>query len=767
MLQEIFLSLSGHRSPLWDQVKEDPDSDATKSIRNYLAPSEMALLAPLAYLSDTHIKLRDHTEEVSTSHPSAICRAVASKILSDNLGDFRKKILEVERSILLKDAAYVGAYGIVPLSTVLSEFSPWTRRLDWLWQVATHMSPSASSERRGAKCTGAELVDHLEKEAYTGYSDLEEMATRLLEVAQRNWMRQVATWILYGKLPSHDGEDFCIGETGSRKAAGGKAYKLRHSLIPKCVAQTAAASLLSIGESLNQIRSQTTASTRANLDPVMALLPVSLAHLNEINYPLSSAAFTSTINSIRLSISQNALSQLLPLPKVLEVLDVIQEFQLLGRGEFAIALINHANARVTKRPQEVKPVRKAGRLDEMTVKEAETSAVLSQTFADLASLQREDEDEDEILEKARSVLRLVVKGSKDAADAGTFVSTLLPTPTILDLVLPKDSALNLFLSPSDINIYATINSYLISLRRAELHLSSLWKITSLRRCQRTPLGPPSSARPAGQKLLATQRAREAKRSSQLRRHWANASKVMFVLNELGVYIQGEVIHGSWEHFRRWIGQEDARRPQSAGSAKTGSRPGTASSASVRLITSQLSSSIRPAAAPASSRMDARNDPVALAQAHRIYLRNLFDSLLLGQKDFIEALQKVLTIVDHFVALFSRIQSAWQGLDLQDDEGVVDALSDFGKEEREVLDEMARSGGLLEEGVHGLVEAIGKTEHERNKEDVTELEDGIDSLGLDSIYVPRRARTIDRLIMKLDMLQGAKASSNDEKMYDDD
>lgn len=768
MLQEILLSLSGHRSPIWDEIKEDPSSDSPESIRTYLAPSEMALLAPLAHLSDLHIRLRNHTAEVSRSHPSVICRAVASSIASENLGKFRQKILEVEKSILIKDAAYVGAYDIVPLSTVVGEFAPWTRRLEWLWQVISYIMPPASGdERRKAKCTGAEIINYLESETYTGYSDLEEMSTSLLEVAQRTWMRQVATWVLYGKLTHHDSEDFCVGETGSRTAANGKSYALRHNLTPKCVSRSAAASLLSIGESLNQIRSQATTSSRAATDPVIALLPASLAHLNRLTYPLSSATFASTIASIRLSISQNALSQLLSLPNVLEILDVIQEFQLLGRGEFAIALVNHADARIARRSQEVaKPVRKAGRLDDMTVKEAEISAVLSQTFADLASLQKDDEDEDDVLEKARSVLRLVVKGIEDAADVGSFVSTLLPTPTSLDLALPKNSALNLFLSPLDLKTYASINSYLISLRRAELHLSSLWKITSLRRCHPTPLGPPSSARPTGQRLLADQRTRGAKRSAQLRRHWASASKTMFVLNELGAYFQGEVIRGNWEHFRSWIDQEGTGRPGSANSTKSGSRPGTATSAGAKSMkTSQFSNSTNSAAAPA--RMSARNDPVALAHAHRLYLRNLFNSLLLGHKDFVQALRNVLNVVDHFIALFTRLQSAWQGLDLQEDDGVVDALSDFVKEEREVLDEMARSGELLEEGLNAVVETVRKVEHDGNNEGVTELEDAVDGLGLDSIYVPRRARTIDRLIMKLDMLQGAKAGNDDEKMYDDD
>jgi hypothetical protein len=767
MLQEILLSLSGHRSPLWEQIKEDVGNEEPDSIRNHLSPSEMALLVPLAHLSDLHIKLRDHTSQVSTSHPSGICRTVASSIASDSLGKFRQKILEVEKSILINDAAYVGAYGIVPLSTVVGEFSPWTRRLEWLWQVATYMSPAVSGDsQRKAQCTGAEIIDHLEIERYTGYSDLEEMAATLLETAQRTWMRQIATWILYGKLPSYDSEDFCIGETTSKSAVGGKTYTLRQRLIPKCVSKSAAASLLSIGESLNQIRSQSTTSVRAATDPVMALLPVSLAHLNKLNYPLSSAAFASTIASIRLSISQNALSQLLPLPKVLEVLHVIQEFQLLGRGEFAIALINHADARIAKRPQEVaKPVRKAGRLDDMTIKEAETSAILSHTFADLSSLQRYDVDEDDVLEKARLFLRLVVKGTGDVTDTSIFISTLLPAPTSLELALPKDSALNLFLTPQDLERYASISSYLISIRRAELHLSSLWKVTSLRRCQPTPLGPPASARPGGQKLLATQRTREAKRSAQLRKHWASASKAMFVLNELGAYFQ-EVVRGNWEHFRSWIDQAESGRPGSAASTKSGSRPGTASSAGAKqLKTSQISNSTN--SGEAQGRMTARNDPVALSQAHRLYLRNLFDSVLLGHKDFVQALRNILNTVDHFTALFRRLQSAWQGLDLQEDEGVIDALSNFVKEEREVLDEMVRSGKLLEEALNQLVEQVGKTEQDRNKEDITELEEGLEGLGLDAIYTPPRARTIDRLIMKLDMLQGTRVGSDDEKGYDDD
>jgi hypothetical protein len=245
-----------------------------------------------------------------------------------------------------------------------------------------------------------------------------------------------------------------------------------------------------------------------------------------------------------------------------------------------------------------------------------------------------------------------------------------------------------------------------------------------------------------------------------------ANKALYVLNELGAYFQGEVVHGNWEHFRTWIEQEGNRRPGSARSLKLTSRPGTASSTGAKSMkTSQLSTST--VSRNGINTTSARHDPVALAQAHRVYLRHLSDTLLLGRRDLVEALRHVLITVDHFIALFSRLQSAWQGLDLQEDEGVVDVLSDFAKEEREVLEEMSRSGKLLEEGLGALVANIGMVEHDREKDDVTALEDGVDALGLDSIYVPRRVRTIDRLVMKLDMLEGTKAADENDKMYDDD
>lgn len=64
-------------------------------------------------------------------------------------------------------------------------------------------------------CTGAVVIDRLGRELKTGYSDVEEVARSLVEVAQMAWLRQVSSWVLYGKLPSFGKEDFGVREVES------------------------------------------------------------------------------------------------------------------------------------------------------------------------------------------------------------------------------------------------------------------------------------------------------------------------------------------------------------------------------------------------------------------------------------------------------------------------------------------------------------------------------------------------------------------------
>lgn len=202
MLHEILLSLSGHPSPLLR------DNFTELKSREVLSPPERELLKTAGHLSDLHCKLINHTGQISASHPSVICRAVSTAIKSIHLAAFQRKILEVEDGILRRDAALVGAYNIVPLTAVIGEFSGWTRRLEWLWQLAQFML----GDKKTSPCRAALLINRLRNELQTGYADIGETALSLVQVAETAWLKQISAWVLYGRIPVLGEGDFFILE---------------------------------------------------------------------------------------------------------------------------------------------------------------------------------------------------------------------------------------------------------------------------------------------------------------------------------------------------------------------------------------------------------------------------------------------------------------------------------------------------------------------------------------------------------------------------
>ncbi|KAK5059718.1 hypothetical protein LTR84_009601 [Exophiala bonariae] len=674
-----------------------------------------------------------------------VCRALAASISDVHLDRFMNKIIEVEASILTKDAAYVGGHGIVPLSTLVAEFSPWSRRLEWLASITHHLEQGIRPGKPGQKSSGASALNLLRRELHTGYWDIAEMATDLLSLGQRAWMRAAAVWILYGKLPTSGADDFCIKSNPGSTLSLDR-FVIEQSLLPEFVNTGASHTLLSIGSALNQLQAQAVSSSCPGnqVDPSISLLPNHLTLLETLSYPLSPALLENVLAAINQSISENALSKILPLPLVMRLLQVTMRYLLLDRGEFAISLITHADERVSNRQQAqtiARPIRKVGRLDELAIKDIELSGILSRSFAELAVLQGDEETDDDIFDLAKQSLSLKMCDSR-----AHVLSTLLPTPTVLRLTIPSVSPLHLFLSPKDIESYSLLNAYLISIYRAGLHLSSLWKISAQRRCHPTPLGPPASASAFGRVALASRRAREDWRNGRTRRHWTTASKTLFMLNELKAYFQGEVIKSSWLHFRAWIGSVEAEASTSAKS----SRPGTASS-STEMKTLDLSAST----GASSSRFGTPSDPRALADAHRSFLEALNVALFVTETNFVDLLKELLLQIDHFVALFSRLQAVWEGLDLQEDEGVLDAFSNYAQDEKDVITEMDRTSETIEGVLVGVIDKVRGIEIDsRVGPGVNSITETLSGIGLDGkTFVPWRARTVDRLIMKLDGLKG--------------
>ncbi|PQE10313.1 spc97 spc98 family protein [Rutstroemia sp. NJR-2017a WRK4] len=738
MLHEILLSLSGHPSPLLTA-----DHTSSSSI---LSPSEKSLLSSVARLSDLHCKLLAHTNTISTKHSSSICQAVATAISSVHLKNFQRKVLEVENNILCKDAESVGAYNIVPLTYIVEKFSGWTRRMEWFLEVVEYMMKGSGEK----KCSGAMIIDKLCNAVQTGFVDIEEAALSLVKAAETAWLKQVSAWILYGRLPSFGKEDFFVQIDELQE------YKSNKDLLPAFVSDATASSLLFIGRSLNHIRVKGISSASS---PELDLLSSHLRQLSALKFPINGANFARVIASIRLSLSQTTLQKLLPLSKVIETLTLLREFFLLGRGEFAIALISEADEKIRSRWRRSDNVayEKREALGNIVVKEGEVSAVLARTWAAMGAQQgqNDDEDEDDLLELARDLVELNItktnpnkpgKASQRLSESSTMAPTpfqnlLLSVPVALSLHIP--SPLDLFLTPSDTQIYSSINAYLLAVHRAHLRLTNLWKVTSLRRDHPAPPGPPQGSSKFGRKKVLTLRIRAKERSQAMRSVWATSSAAVFFLGETEAYLQGEVVEGTWSGFKTWLtGDNQTSEAQDA-------------EEDIWLQEANQTPT------PESSH---NHDPQTLADAHRKYLATLASSLLLTNTSFTDPLYHLLQQIDHLVALVHRIHSIWQSLDLEADEGVVDAFSDFHKEEKDVKEQLVVIANKVKSAIEELVKCLRDIDQDKNGWD-SGYEELV--LGEEGAYVPAKVGRVDRLLMKLDFGGWFDKKGDDEGEFFDD
>ncbi|KAJ5159768.1 uncharacterized protein N7482_006772 [Penicillium canariense] len=767
MLHEILLSLSGQPSPLFSPAQEK--NALAQNDLALLSPPEKALLRSVAHLSQLHAQLRAHTSQISSAHRSVICRSVSTAIVTAHLGKFQNKVLEVEKAVLAEDSGYVGGYGIVPLSTIVGEFAPWTRRLEWLWEVVKFIQPETNPNERRYGCTGAALIDYLRIESQTGYLDIKEMAVQLATAAETAWMKQLSMWLLYGNLPMYGKDDFFIQEDLEAENDDIK-FSMRMDLLPKFVSAQTAGSILFVGKSLNHIRAKKKTSGGISTAPV-TLYREHIEQLAGLKSPISSSKLSTAVDWIRLSLSQSKLSKLLPLPKILEMLTLLHDFLLLGRGEFAVALVSHADSRIEESRRRGALARsQSGGLQGLFITEGDVMTALAQAWAELFSLQNEEDPADEELELARELLRLSLSDKKTGRattpsqgsttipeiSSVSFEDILFPTPTCMTAQV--QAPLDLFLSSSDIVIYSKIHSYLLGIRRAQIRLGDLWKRTSLRRNHPSPWGPPRSNSIFGQNKLQEGRERDNTRIRQMRPIWATASGCLFVLSEIGSFFQGEVVHESWQHLREWL-----HGPALSTASAPGSRPGTASSwkqhgpsraASPDRVSSRPSSHAGPPSM-------GRHDPEALTVAHRRYLSTLVQSLFLTDIPFTSALRSLLTSVDRFVALVLRLETIQRNMDLETDEGVVDALVDYAQEEREVWQDLRTTHDGVKADMKDLVASLREIDDHHSGEGLgpatpfglgqawpgTRAE-GSTGPGFRH-YVPRQPAGVDRLLMKLD------------------
>ncbi|KAM0691790.1 hypothetical protein Q7P36_007990 [Cladosporium allicinum] len=728
MLHEIFLALSGHPSPIFGKGSV---GDVSHDGVDLLSPSEKALLKSIGHLAEVHRHLRTQLEAIASSHHSTICRSVANSIRQTHLSRFQDKILDVEKRILIKDTSVVGAYDIVPLASVVGEFDGWHRRMGWYWDITSFMR-SNSSSNRGEECSGASLIDKLRAEAQTGFPDIEANATELTRVAETAWLRQVSSWIMHGKLPVHGADDFFVQpEPGIEGQVGH--FRKDIKLLPKFVVPTSASSILFIGKSIHQVRhyeqqSQLQAKTQIPKIQYGHLANAHLKHLSSLSLPIIPAQLVRAVSAIRMSLSQNILQHLLPLQDIMTLLSCLRRYFLLEDGEFTLALVQEAEARIHARQHSMgkllqqDPVKA---LQGLTVKNAELNQTLGQTWKALAM--RDETEENPAFEFARENVTLSAPSKiiarPSTSDSVTAASPKMSTVAFNDMLFPSaahlaldiSAPLDLFISPHEVETYSAINAYLISIRRSHLRLADLWRRTPARREHPAPPGPRSNATEASRAAQAPARKRATIRTVAARKVWATCSAAMSLLSETAAYLEGEIIRCSWERFEAWL-KEPAEATQAI---------------------------VDPSAAGVNPPKAAQRDPETLAAGHCAFLAALTYALFLTDMHYTKELRSLLGNVDQLIALFVRLLEIQQKIDLEQDAGLETVHVE--EDERKITLELDRARKRVDSDLKSVINRLRQLDHERIGAGRYLDLGHVDTGG----FEPWKGGGVDRLLMKLE------------------
>jgi hypothetical protein len=454
MLHELLLVLSAHESSIfkpWPPPPSAPETIILDSTFDDIHPSERAALNTLAHLSFLHKSLRHSVSQLVHSHPSIVIRAVVSSI-RDKIHGFQNAVEEIERMILTRDDSVVGAYDIVPLARLSTLLGEWDRVIEYLHTFVSGIKIDSN---------GAQVLGQLQHDQYTGYGDIAAIVLKLIAAGEEAWLRQVSSWILYGRIPRLGYSDFFIHPSKDPNISplDEHAFTIEWSLWPQHLPRETGFSILFIGRALARIQMQSPTHQMTT----QQILKSHLHILDAITFPLSPAFLAKSVTSIRLSLSSSVLSNLLPLDTIVHLVKRFRQDFLLGHGSLMITLLSTADDYLIRRTEH----------DGGTIKEADVNNLLTKAWSIVSRLENTEDDEHDTERQAyQQSIKLSLVKTIDKSDNVQFNEFLLGERIQLryEITWPLD----LFLSRSDVVVYNRIFAFLIAVKRCQGRLTSLW-----------------------------------------------------------------------------------------------------------------------------------------------------------------------------------------------------------------------------------------------------------------------------------------------------
>ncbi|KAG8920030.1 hypothetical protein FRC00_010568 [Tulasnella sp. 408] len=303
------------------------------------------------------------------------------------------------------------------------------------------------------------------------------------------------------------------------------ALVLNNACIPSCVTPQTRESILYVGKAVAIVKNQGYSQKQL---PKQMIFEYSEAF--ERVLPQDGFSFDRVVAELRTTISEFLWAHVLKEKDVEEAVESLSEYFLLRNGEFAVALI-----REIERLKTTKLSSRSSGIREQDLSLALLRASLGTTAQHDPSLSRIQFHLPGGPIKPFSVPR---PGAMTAGMISEFSDYLLGTPLLLNYALQWP--LDLFLVPSDLQIYSHLFAYFSAIRRAQHITSECWtSLSNAQRSRRRWTGPGSEGGTEDSEA----------RARLLRCGWGVLRQMLWFLDTLWGYLMNDVVGVQYRKFK--------------------------------------------------------------------------------------------------------------------------------------------------------------------------------------------------------------------------
>lgn len=628
VVAEILLVLSGHSSSIFtkaDNASQPPK--VSSAFADLLHPGEIESLESLARIAWRYSRIKNAKRTLCTPNNAGQVSKYLSALyatLNDILKtEYEALIVETEAKVVKRDDAFVASGAFVPLSSIRATFSEWDAPFAALHVLLDRIAISAdgTTPPRGEppRWPPGKLIDMLLERADTGVGKVASIMSRLAVAVQRVWRIELIAFLVHGTL-----------STTEPLANEKEAYSLNAEAIPSCLSFQTRESITYVGKALVTVRAA------RGQKQLPRNLTTDHTKILEKALPQDIYAFDKAVAEIRTNVSEWLWANVLTKPMVNEALESLGNYFLLRNGEFGLSLI-----------REIERLK----ISRLTARNAARSGIIREQDLQLALLRASlgtSAQHDLTLTRLKMTLPsgplrpLLPSLSNPNISAArpaqvNFGDVLLGTPLLLlyNLQWPLD----LFLRPSDLQIYADLFSYISSLRKVQTRVLECWGwLSNAQRARRrwTGLGEGGTEDSEGRKVL-------------LRCGWGVVRDMLWFLDTLLAYIMSDVIDVEFRKLKDQLhlgGMAANHLP-----TRTRRNSDVEAKTPIRTHFATSSSAVKLEHQPESRPVEL--DFTTLREVHNRFLECLLTASLLANPACASTIRTILEVCERFVAQVER------------------------------------------------------------------------------------------------------------------